>query len=172
MDYYESWESFVSDINAVPDQLDGERLMHMVSALSCTRAERESLGRAAAEGDKDSMERFINAYVPMIVVTMKKYAPRVGYPRDVFMNCVEKIRETVANTLDLDNLEYNTEHYVLWMTRNEVTHYIALQKRLPQEHPDCKNQDEPRHVTTDEWIENIRGLISDKDQAESTKNCL
>lgn len=34
MDYYESWESFVSNIDVVPDKLDGEKLIHMVSALS------------------------------------------------------------------------------------------------------------------------------------------
>lgn len=77
MDYYKSWECFVSNIDVVPDKLDGEKLIHMVSALSCTRSERESLGRAAAEGEKTSLECFLNAYVPMIVGTMKKYEPRI-----------------------------------------------------------------------------------------------
>lgn len=68
---------FVSNIDVVPDKLDGEKLIRMVSALSCTRSERESLGRAAAEGEKTSLECFLNAYVPMIVGTMKKYEPRI-----------------------------------------------------------------------------------------------
>ena len=142
MDYYESWESFVSNIDVVPDKLDGEKLIHMVSALSCTRSERESLGRAAAEGDKTSLECFLNAYVPMIVGTMKKYSPRIGYNRDILMGCVEKVREKVANTLYLDNLEYNTTHYVDWMVRNEVTKFIVSQDKRPEEHLEDKKEDE------------------------------
>lgn len=105
MDYYENWEIFVSNIDAVPDKLDGEKLIRMVSELSRTRAERESLGKEAVAGDKISLECFLNAYVPMLVGTMRKYAPRIGYSRDILMNCVEKVREKVVNTLYLDNLE-------------------------------------------------------------------
>lgn len=105
MDYYRNWETFVSNIDIVPENLDGEKLILMVSALSRTREERVSLGREAAEGDKTSLECFLNAYVPMFVGTMRKYAPRIGYSRDILMNCVEKVREKVANTLYLDNLE-------------------------------------------------------------------
>lgn len=166
MDYYESWEFFVSNIDALPDKLDGEKLIRMVSALSCTQAERESLGRAAAKGDKTSLERLLNAYVPMIVGAMKKYSPNIEYNRDVLMNCVERVREKVGNTLYLDNLEYITAHYVDWMVKDEVTHYIASQEKLPEKHLDCKNQDEPKHVTMDEWIEKINASISDKDKAE------
>ena len=150
MDYYESWESFVSNIDVVPDKLDGEKLIHMVSALSCTRSERESLGRAAAEGDKTSLECFLNAYVPMIVGTMKKYSPRIGYNRDILMGCVEKVREKVANTLYLDNLEYNTTHYVDWMVRNEVTKFIVSQDKRPEEHLEDKKEDEPKVETIDD----------------------
>ena len=144
----------------------------MVSALSCTRSERESLGRAAAEGEKTSLECFLNAYVPMIVGTMRKYAPRIGYSRDILMNCVEKVREKVANTLYLDNLEYNTAHYVDWMVRNEVTKFIASQDKRPEEHLDDKKQGEPRVETIDELIEKISVSISDKDQAERIKKML
>lgn len=172
MDYYESWESFVSNIDVVPDKLDGEKLIHMVSALSCTRSERESLGRAAAEGDKTSLECFLNAYVPMIVGTMKKYSPRIGYNRDILMGCVEKVREKVANTLYLDNLEYNTTHYVDWMVRNEVTKFIVSQDKRPEEHLEDKKEDEPKVETIDELIEKISVSISDQDQAERIKKML
>ena len=172
MDYYKSWECFVSNIDVVSDKLDGEKQIHMVSALSCTRSERESLGRAAAEGDKASLESFLNAYVPMIVGTMKKYSPRIGYNRDILMGCVEKLREKVANTLYLDDLEYNTTHYVDWMLRNEVTKFIASQDKRPEEHLDDKKQDEPKVETIDELIEKISVSISDKDQAERIKKML
>lgn len=172
MDYYESWESFVSNIDVVPDKLDGEKLIHMVSALSCTRSERESLGRAAAEGDKTSLECFLNAYVPMIVGTMKKYSPRIGYNRDILMGCVEKVREKVANTLYLDNLEYNTTHYVDWMVRNEVTKFIVSQDKRPEEHLEDKKEDEPKVEPIDELIEKISVSISDQDQAERIKKML
>lgn len=172
MDYYESWESFVSNIDVVPDKLDGEKLIYMVSALSCTRSERESLGRAAAEGDKTSLECFLNAYVPMIVGTMKKYSPRIGYNRDILMGCVEKVREKVANTLYLDNLEYNTTHYVDWMVRNEVTKFIVSQDKRPEEHLEDKKEDEPKVETIDELIEKISVSISDQDQAERIKKML
>lgn len=66
MDYYRNWETFVSNIDIVPENLDGEKLILMVSALSRTREERVSLGREAAEGDKTSLECFLNAYVPML----------------------------------------------------------------------------------------------------------
>ena len=72
MDYYENWETFISNIDVVPEKLDGEKLILMVSGLSRTREEREFLGRAAAEGDKTSLKYFLNAYVPMIVESMKK----------------------------------------------------------------------------------------------------
>ena len=172
MDYYKCWECFVSNIDVVSDKLDGEKLIHMVSALSCTRSERESLGRAAAEGDKASLESFLNAYVPMIVGTMKKYSPRIGYNRDILMGCVEKLREKVVNSLYVDNLEYNTTHYVDWMVRNEVTKFIASQDKRPEEYLDDKKQGEPKVETIDELIEKISVSISDKDQAERIKKML
>ena len=172
MDYYNSWECFVSNIDVVPDKLDGEKLIHMVSALSCTRSERESLGRAAAEGEKTSLECFLNAYVPMIVGTMKKYEPRIGYSRDILMGCVEKLREKVVNSLYVDNLEYNTTHYVDWMVRNEVTKFIVSQDKRPEEHQEDKKEDEPKVETIDELIEKISVSISDQDQAERIKKML
>lgn len=172
MDYYKSWECFVSNIDVVSDKLDGEKLIHMVSALCCTRSERESLGRAAAEGDKTSLECFLNAYVPMIVGAMKKYEPRIGYSRDILMGCVEKLREKVVNSLYVDNLEYNTTHYVDWMVRNEVTKFIASPDKRSEEHLDDKKQGEPKVETIDELIEKISVSISDKDQAERIKKML
>lgn len=173
MDYYENWEIFVSNIDSVPDKLDGEKLIRMVSELSRTRAERESLGKEAVAGDKISLECFLNAYVPMIVGTMRKYAPRIGYSRDILMNCVEKVREKVANTLYLDNLEYNTAHYVDWMVRNEVTHYIALQdKERPKEPPADKTMEEAKRETIEELIEKTSIFISDENQDERIKELL
>ena len=172
MDHYINWEVFVANIDTVPKQLDGDKLVAMVSGLSCTRAERESLGRAAAEGDKTSLESFLNAYVPIIVGVMKKYSPRIGYNRDILMDCVEKVREKVVNSLYVDNLEYNTAHYVDWMVRNEVTKFIASQDKRSEEHLDDKKQDEPKVETIDELIEKISVSISDKDQAERIKKML
>lgn len=172
MDYYESWETFVSNIDVVPDKLDGEKLVRMVSELSCTREERESLGRAAAEGDKTSLECFLNAHVPMIVGTMKEYAPHIGYSRDILMNCVERIREKVANILYLDNLEYNTVHYIDWMVRNEVTHYIASQEELPKDPQVDKNMEEPKRETMEELIGKISTFISDENPAERIKELI
>ena len=172
MDYYENWETFVSNIDVVPEKLDGEKLILMVSGLSRTREEREFLGRAAAEGDKTSLKYFLNAYVPMIVESMKKYAPRIGYNRDLLMNCVERVREKVANTLYLENLEYNTAHYIEWMVRNEVTKFIASPDKRSEEHLDDKKQGEPKVETIDELIEKISVSISDKDQAERIKKML
>lgn len=76
VDIYQNWNVFISNMDIVPEQLDEEKLISMVSDLSSTREERESMGRAAAEGDKASLENFLNAYVPMIVGVMKKCAPR------------------------------------------------------------------------------------------------
>lgn len=166
MDYYESWALFVSNIDIVPDELDGEKLIRMVSSLSCTRAERESLGRAAADGDKTSLESFLNAYIPMIVESMKNYSPSIGYHRDILMNCVERVREKVANTLYLDDLESIIAHYVDWMVKNEVTQYIASQEKLLEEHPDDENIKALKGKTTEELLEKINASISDKKQAE------
>lgn len=173
MDYYENWEIFVSNIDSVPDKLDGEKLSRMVSKLSSTPAERESLGKKAASGDKISLECFLNTYVPMIVETMGEYAPRIGYSRDILMNCVEKVREKVANTLYLDNFESITAHYVDWIVRNEITHYIALQdKERPKEPPADKTMEEAKHKTIEELIEKISIFISDENQAEIIKELL
>lgn len=172
MDYYENWETFVSNIDVVPEKLDGEKLILMVSGLSRTREEREFLGRAAAEGDKTSLKYFLNAYVPMIVESMKKYAPRIGYNRDLLMNCVERVREKVANTLYLENLEYNTAHYIEWMVRNEVTHYIAALEELRKEPPVDKTQKEPRDEVMEELIEKISIFVSDENKAERIKGLL
>lgn len=172
MDYYENWEAFVSNIDIVPENLDGEKLILMVSVLSRTREERAFLGRAAAEGDKTALECFLNAYVPMIVGTMKRYAPRIGYRRDILMNCVERVREKVADTLYIDNLEYNTAHYVDWMVRNEVTHYIAELEKHPEPPSVDKIKEEPRTTTIEELIEKISTYISDGNQAERIKELL
>jgi len=172
MDCYENWEYFISNIDGVPVKLDGEKLIHMVSELSRTQAERESLGRAAAKGDKIALASFLNAYVPMIVGIMKRYSPRIDYNRDILINCIEKVREKVADTLYTDNLEYNTSHYVDWMVKNEVTHYIASQEKNQEKHPDNKNQDEPKCETIDALIEKISTSISDKNQVERIENLL
>ena len=118
------------------------------------------------------MECFLNAYVPMIVGTMKRYAPRIGYRRDILMNCVERVREKVADTLYIDNLEYNTAHYVDWMVRNEVTHYIAELEKHPEPPSVDKIKEEPRTTTIEELIEKISTYISDGNQAERIKELL
>lgn len=172
VDFYKNWDVFISSIDVVPEQLDGEKLIVMVSGLSRTREERELLGKEAAAGVKTSLESFLNSYVPMIVGVMKQYALRVGYNRDVLMNCVEKVREKVASTLYLDNLEYNTSHYVSWMVRNEVTHYIASRERLLKETPADNMKKKTRHATLQEMIEKISTSVPDENQAERIKEML
>lgn len=172
MDFYKNWDVFISNIDIVPEQLDGEKLIVMVSGLSRTREERELLGKEAAAGVKTSLESFLNSYVPMIVEAMKKYASQVGYNRDIFMNCVEKVREYVARTLYLDNLEYNTSHYVSWMVKSEVIHYIASRESLHQKTPVDKMKKEPRYDALPEMIEKISTYIPDEKQAESIKELL
>ena len=117
MDIYQNQDVFISNMDLVPEQLDGERLIVMAAGLNLSREDRERLGKEATAGDKTALELFLNSYVPMIVSVLKRYEPRVGYNRDVFMNCVEKLREHVGNTFFLDNLEYNTSHYESWMVK-------------------------------------------------------
>lgn len=43
IDIYKNWDVFISNIDVAPEQLDGEKLIAMVSKLSRTREERELL---------------------------------------------------------------------------------------------------------------------------------
>lgn len=89
----------------------------------------------------------------LIVGVMKKYTPRIGYHRDIFMNCVEKVREKIVNTLYIDNFEYNISHYISWMVRNEVIHYITLQNSTPKENPTEKVKEEHKDETLQKMLE-------------------
>ena len=166
VDIYTSWDVFISNIDVVPEQLDGEKLIAMAAGLHRSREDRERLGKEASAGDKTSLELFINSYVLMIVSVLKKYETRAGYNRDVFMNCVEKLREHVGNTLFLDNLEYNTSHYVSWMVRNEVTHYIASREKTLHEITEKQIKEEPEQVTYQEMVDRIGEMIPDGDWRE------
>lgn len=172
IDIYQNWDVFVANMDIVPEQLDGEKLIAMVSELSRSREERELLGREAAAGDKSSLESFVNSYIPMIVGVMKKYAPRAGYHRDILMNCVEKILEKIINTLYLDHLEYNTSHYISWMVKNEVTHYIAAQNSIPKENPREEVQEERKNYTLEEMLEKVSIVYSDEKRAGLVKDLL
>lgn len=172
VDIYKEWNVFVSNMDIVPEQLDGEKLIAMASELSRSREERETLGREATNGDKVALESLINSYVPMVVGIMKKYAPRVGYNRDVFMNCIEKAREKIVNTLYIDNFEYNISHYISWMVKNEVTHYIASMKSVPTELHIEKVKEEPQGDSLQEMLEKISVIITDEKRAELIKNLL
>lgn len=172
VDIYKDWDVFISNMDIVPEQLDGEKLIAMISGLSHSREEREMLRKEAVAGDKSSLESLINSYVPMVVGIMKRYAPRVGYHRDIFMNCVEKVQEKVVNTLYLDNFEYNISHYISWMVKNEVTHYIASLESVPKETPMEKAKEEHNGDSLQEMLEKISIIISDEKRAELLKNLL
>lgn len=172
VDIYKDWDVFISNMDIVPEQLDGEKLIAMVSGFSHSREEREMLGKEAAAGDQFSLESLINSYVPMVVGIMKRYAPRIGYNRDIFMNCIEKVREKVVNTLYLDNFEYNTSHYISWMVKNEVIHYIASLESIPKETPAEKVKEEHKGDSLQEMLEKISIIISDEKRAELLKDLL
>ena len=172
MDFYENWDVFISKIDMVPEQLDGEKLIAMVAGFSRTREERELLGKEAAAGDKTSLESFLNAYLPMIAEDMGKYAPQVGYNRDILMNCVEKVREQVGNTLYIDDLEYNTCHYISWLVRNEVIRYIAEKERLSKEPVVDKTEEKTEYKTLEEQLEKVDKFVSDEKWSERIKNLL
>ena len=157
MDFYENWDVFISNIDMVPEQLDGEKLIAMVSGFSRTREQRKLLGKEAAAGDHASMVSFLNSYLPIIAGSMKKYAKEVGYNRDILMNCVEKVREQVGNTLYIDDLEYNTCHYISWLVRNEVIRYIAEKERLSKEPVVDKTEEKTESVTG--TIEEIKDFM-------------
>ena len=63
VDIYKDWNVFVSNMDIVPEQLDGEKLIAMASELSRSREEREMLGKEAVNGDKVALESLINSYV-------------------------------------------------------------------------------------------------------------
>lgn len=172
MDIYKNWDAFVSNIDIVPEQLDGEKLSAMVSKISLTRQECEKLAREARLGGKTSLESFLVSYVPMIVDCMKKYSSQIGYDRDLLMQCVEKLRVKVGNTLYLDNLEYKTSHYVDWMVSDEVIHYISSKKNVTQTSPVEDTNEESTHKTSQDLIENISIFITDERRAERMKNVL
>lgn len=172
MDIYKNWDVFISNMEIVPQQLDGEKLAVLASGLSRSCKERELLGKEAAAGEKASLEKLINSYVPMIVAVLKKYAPRIGYNRDVFMNCVEKTREKVLNSLYLDNFDYDVSRYVSWMTQNEVTHYIAAQDSTLIDSSVGKEKAELEAMSLQEMLEKISTVLSDEEQAELCKNLL
>lgn len=172
MDIYQNWDVFISNMDLVPEQLDGVPLIVMTAGLKRSREDRERLGKEAAAGDKTALELFINSYVPMIVSVLKKYEPRVGYNRDVFMNCVEKLREYVGNRLFLDNLEYDTRRYVSWMATDEVTRYIASKKKIDQEIPKNSTIEELGQKPYQELIEKLYVTITDEDGRESVKRLL
>lgn len=172
VDIYKDWNVFVSNMDIVPEQLDGEKLIAMASELSLSREEREMLGKQAANGDKVALESLINSYVPMVVGIMKRYAPRVGYNRDVFMNCIEKVREKIVNTLYIDNFEYNISHYISWMAKDEVTHYIASMKRVPEKSQTEKVKEESQGNSLQEMLEKISAIITDEKRAELIKDLL
>ena len=155
MDFYENWDVFISNIDMVPEQLDGEKLIAMVSGFSRTREQRKLLGKEAAAGDHASMVSFLNSYLPIIAGSMKKYAKEVGYNRDILMNCVEKVREQVGNTLYIDDLEYNTCHYISWLVRNEVIRYIAEKERLSKEPVVDKTEEKTEYKTLEEQLEKV-----------------
>ncbi len=172
MDIYKNWDVFISNMEIVPQQLDGEKLAILASGLSRSREERELLGKEAAAGEKASLEKLINSYVPMIVAVLKKYAPRIGYNRDVFMNCVEKTREKVVNSIYYDNFDYDVSRYVSWMARNEVTHYIATQDSILIDSSVGKEKVDLEAMSLQEMLEKIISVLSDEEQAELSKNLL
>lgn len=172
MDFYENWDVFISNMDMVPEQLDGEKLIAMVSGFSRTREQRKLLGKEAGAGDHAAMVSFLNSYLPIIAGSMKKYAKEVGYNRDILMNCVEKVREQVGNTLYIDDLEYNTCHYVSWLVRNEVIRYIAEGKRFSKETPVDEKQEEPDCEIPQEQMEKIGIVVSDENRAEVIKELL
>lgn len=158
IDIYKSWNEFILYMDLVPEQLDGEKLIAMTTGLIRTREEREKLGKEAASGNKDSLEHFINSFVPMIVSALKKYESRIGYNRDVFMLCVGKITEYISNSLFLDNLEYNTRHYVDWMVRDEVCRYITRTETQIKE----KTKPETKPKTCQEYIDKIEEVTKNE----------
>lgn len=171
MNYYEKWDVFIANIDDIPDQLDGDKLIKMVSKLSYTREERELLGKMAAKGDKISLKKFVDSYIPMIVGIMKRYALRGGYNKKVLMSCVKNVEEKVTNTVYLDNLEYNTRHYVDWMTQNEVTHYIKTMQSTSKEFH-IKMNEVSEHKSMQELVEMISTFILDKNQSEEIEKLL
>lgn len=130
------------------------------------------LGKDAAAGNKVALDTLINSYVPMVVGIMKRYAPRVDYNRDVFMNCIEKVCEKIVNTLHIDNFEYNISHYISWMVKDEVTHYIASKKRVPAESQIEKVKEESQGNSLQEMLEKISIIITDEKRAELIKDLL
>ena len=63
-------------------------------------------------------------------------------------------------------------HYIEWMVRNEVTHYIAALEELRKEPPVDKTQKEPRDEVMEELIEKISIFVSDENKAERIKGLL
>ncbi|CVI70784.1 RNA polymerase sigma factor SigB [Eubacteriaceae bacterium CHKCI004] len=172
MDIYKNWDVFISNIDVAPEQLDGEKLIVMVSKLSRTREERELLGKEAAAGIKTSLKKFLESYVPMIVGSLKKYTPKIGYNRDVLMNCIEELQKKVVNSLYIDNFEYNISHYISWMVRNEVIRYIAYMENIPDENSIYKMKEESRCKTIQEIIDKTNAFIHDRYQVEIIEEIL
>lgn len=172
MNYYENWNTLISNIDAVPEQLDGEKLIVIGYELLRTQEERELLRQTAAAGDQASLESLINSYVPMIIRGMKRYARRIGYNRDVLINCMEKVRERVADNLYIDNFEYNISRYVDWMVKDEVSHYIAVHSELLKKTSADKMNKGFSHESLEEMMDKISTVITDENQAESLKELL
>lgn len=177
MNIYENWNVFVANIDNAPEQLDGDKLVCMVSKLSRTREERELLGKDVAAGVRNAWESLLNSYVPMIVEEMQKYVPQFGYNLNILMNCVEKVWEKIGSDLYLNNLEYNISHSISQIVAAEITLYSATKEKID------KMKEETGHNESEEMLEiednelekmlkKINTFISDENEAEKVKELL
>lgn len=188
MNIYENWNVFIANIENVPEQLDGDKLVCMVSKLSRTREERELLWKDAVAGVRTAWETLLNSYVPMIVEEMQKYVPQFGYNLNILMNCVEKVWEKISSDLYLNNFEYNMSHSIGWIVATEITLYSATKDKIDKmkketghneseetleiEDNELEETLEVEHNGFDEMQEKINTFISDENEAEEVKELL
>lgn len=179
MDFYENWNIFIANIDDVPEQLDGDKLINMVSKLSRTREERELLAKDASAGVRTAWESLLNSYVPIIVEEMQNYVPRFGYNLNILINCVEKVRKQIVNNLYRNNLEYTISHSISWIVADEITLYIATKNKLLFEtlikevkYKASAPEREAKRKAFEEMLERVDILFPDKNAAELVKDLL
>ena len=62
----------------------------------------------------------------------------------------------------IDDLEYNTCHYISWLVRNEVIRYIAEKERLSKEPVVDKTEEKTEYKTLEEQLEKVDKFVSDE----------
>lgn len=159
MSIYKDWDTFCLNADAVSEYLDEETLIRFAAALHRSREERAQLAVRVQAGDVDALREFVNSYVPIIVNGMRQRKDISLYSTELLFRCYDKIQKYVSGHLFLENLEYDTLHYVPWMVMDECGRYIIRQRRKQEKEKECLE----RKALLDEEYKEYMDSLPDKE---------